>query len=169
MGVTDTGSGLRVGCDYCDRELTLSDAVVIWRRRERSDLGNGYIQTRGCEDCVEEALKEEFDRRGFSLRLALRLWRGNRIHAREAECHHCGRTIFFLTETKYDTPYTRRAYCSDFCRDASRELVRQQSASRQRLSCEVCGEPFLPTRSDAKTCGNACRQKAYRQRLAQSR
>jgi phage N-6-adenine-methyltransferase len=31
--------------------------------------------------------------------------------------------------------------------------------------CACCREPFTPTRSDAKTCSFACRQKAYRRRL----
>ena len=35
--------------------------------------------------------------------------------------------------------------------------------SRTR-SCAVCGEQFTPPRAHAKTCSNACRQKAYRQR-----
>jgi hypothetical protein len=28
----------------------------------------------------------------------------------------------------------------------------------------VCGEPFLPPRSDGRYCSSACRQKAYRRR-----
>ena len=32
--------------------------------------------------------------------------------------------------------------------------------------CEACGEPFAPTRADARYCSNACRQDAYRERHA---
>ncbi len=34
----------------------------------------------------------------------------------------------------------------------------------RRKPCEVCGSVFAANRNDAKTCGAACRQKAYRTR-----
>src|SRR5262245_27537436 len=37
-------------------------------------------------------------------------------------------------------------------------------AKPKRLSCSVCGKTFTPARSDALTCSNACRQRAYRLR-----
>jgi hypothetical protein len=39
------------------------------------------------------------------------------------------------------------------------------SAPRTR-PCEHCGETYLPSRSDARYCGDACRQRAHRQRLS---
>jgi phage N-6-adenine-methyltransferase len=33
------------------------------------------------------------------------------------------------------------------------------------VKCETCRERFKPRRSDARTCSDACRQKAYRRRL----
>jgi len=33
-------------------------------------------------------------------------------------------------------------------------------------ACSTCGEPFIPWRPQAVFCSSACRQKAYRQRLA---
>jgi hypothetical protein len=35
--------------------------------------------------------------------------------------------------------------------------------------CESCGSPLAGYRSDATTCSNACRQKAYRARIRNAR
>src|SRR5215212_2878966 len=164
MGVTDTGSGWRVGCDNCDAELNPSDMVLVWRSQRNSTLGPSSVQARGCEGCIDAALKEEFAQRGASVSFALRSLRGEPLHLRETECHYCGRKMVFVTETKYNTPYTRRAYCSDACRDASGERVKRERAARHRVVCEVCATLFISTRNDARTCSPACRQKAYRQR-----
>ena len=32
--------------------------------------------------------------------------------------------------------------------------------------CQTCGKPFASRRANARTCSQACRQRAYRQRLA---
>jgi hypothetical protein len=41
-----------------------------------------------------------------------------------------------------------------------------QEIRRESCVCEMCGAQFVPKRSDAKTCGSACRQRAYRIRNA---
>jgi hypothetical protein len=33
------------------------------------------------------------------------------------------------------------------------------------LVCAMCGERFMPARSDARYCSNACRQRAWRLRV----
>jgi hypothetical protein len=38
-------------------------------------------------------------------------------------------------------------------------------SSRGRL-CAQCGKPYRPHRSDSKVCSDACRQRAYRERLS---
>jgi hypothetical protein len=160
VGVTDTGSGLRVSCDNCDCYLEPQDAVVVWRRQISADLVKTTVQVRGCSDCVDDALVKEFQSRPFTLDRALRMLSAARIHARIAECGHCGREMVFIKETKYSTPYSRRAYCSDYCRENSKR------ANTAWVVCETCKTSFTPTRRDAKTCSPACRQKAYRQRRA---
>lgn len=35
-----------------------------------------------------------------------------------------------------------------------------------KTECEQCGEPFQPTRSDARFCSNACRKRAWRGRVS---
>ena len=46
--------------------------------------------------------------------------------------------------------------------------IAPKEAAREPRACEMCGEQFVPTRSDAKTCSSPCRQKAYRGRLAEA-
>ena len=36
----------------------------------------------------------------------------------------------------------------------------------RKIICKGCGKAFTPKRSDAVYCSNACRQKAYRQNVA---
>jgi hypothetical protein len=38
-------------------------------------------------------------------------------------------------------------------------------SSRSRL-CRQCGAPYRPERADSRFCSNACRQRAYRERLS---
>ena len=159
MGVVDTGSGYCVECDNCERELEPDDPVVVWHRERRHAAGAGYVKTRGCMECVNDALNGELVGRPLSLSRGLRVIGGeSRIHVRETECNHCGRSMVFATETNYKEPYTRTAYCSKHCRD--------EHATRQRKPkiCKVCFVRFVPARSDAKTCSPACKQKLYRQR-----
>jgi hypothetical protein len=61
---------------------------------------------------------------------------------------------------------TSRAYCCDACAHAA-DLKRRRSRRRTwhpKQTCATCGAAFTPTRSDARYCSPACRQRAYRQR-----
>ena len=63
------------------------------------------------------------------------------------------------------------AYCSERCRQ--RVLRADDRAVRWRLMskphCLSCKQAFEPTRSDALCCSKACRQRAYRHKLANPR
>ena len=61
------------------------------------------------------------------------------------------------------------------CRWATRAELANNRPGRIHMSrrgkpsprdCEACGEPFTPTRVDARYCSQACRQDAYRERHA---
>lgn len=64
-----------------------------------------------------------------------------------------------------------RTWCSQNCKRAAFAI----EARSRRLSgrgdrerrCSVCQRPFTPKRSDAQTCSNTCRQRAYRERARQ--
>jgi hypothetical protein len=79
-------------------------------------------------------------------------------------CEGCGRTVY----RRLDRRYYRRTFC---CKQCERQ-VRAAEARRYRAEvrgatriCQACGETFEPTRSDAKFCTIACKQKAYRRRV----
>lgn len=76
-----------------------------------------------------------------------------------ARCEWCGR--IFHARAHW------RVYCTPNCRQASScrtyyETHRQVVPTD--LACEVCGKTFT-ARAGARTCSNACRQRAYRQRV----
>ena len=43
-------------------------------------------------------------------------------------------------------------------------LLVSDPTRRSSRSCEQCGRPYVPRRSDSRTCSNACRQRTYRER-----
>jgi hypothetical protein len=55
-------------------------------------------------------------------------------------------------------------YCSEQCRRAliSQRAKAARAAKRSERPCDACGRLFMPTRADAKTCSNRCRQAAHR-------
>lgn len=56
-------------------------------------------------------------------------------------------------------------HCWPCARDAQLEANRAaRLQARSDLVCETCGASFTPGRSDGRYCGDACRQRAYRQR-----
>jgi hypothetical protein len=54
--------------------------------------------------------------------------------------------------------------CSIVCAQRTRRANRRRRQPRMRTRCAVCGTSFTPKRTDARYCGSACRQRAYRQR-----
>lgn len=42
-------------------------------------------------------------------------------------------------------------------------VIKMIGGDKQKV-CEVCGEEFIASRRDAKTCSVGCKQKAYRRR-----
>lgn len=49
---------------------------------------------------------------------------------------------------------------------ATKPWAKAVSRGAALLLCKCCGEAFTSTRTDATTCSSACRQRAYRQRVA---
>jgi hypothetical protein len=55
------------------------------------------------------------------------------------------------------------------CGDCLQRAVRARNNRRRRvrhesMACVVCGTMFVPNQSTARTCGNVCRQRLFRQR-----
>jgi hypothetical protein len=76
-------------------------------------------------------------------------------------CAHCERPMV----SRLALSELQRTLCSDPCRRAYRSQVRKEKRAEECMKvCEVCGEEFIATRRDQKTCSRACKQKAYRRR-----
>ena len=73
-------------------------------------------------------------------------------------CVVCGRPMAFDC---WVAPWVNKL-CSLACQ-RERRNARRRVVHQPRL-CDGCGESFTPTRSDARFCSNACRQRAYRER-----
>ena len=75
-------------------------------------------------------------------------------------CEACGRPV--VSRHRWDRLYV---YCSERC---SRRVYNRNRYTRRAESrpsdCSACGGPMSPSRSDARYCSSACRQRAYRQR-----
>jgi hypothetical protein len=77
-------------------------------------------------------------------------------------CHGCGRPMRVDASVKFGTPRT----CCDDCARATqyRQNNLRRRVKHERIVCVECGESFAPTRRDAQTCSNRCRQ-ARHQRI----
>jgi hypothetical protein len=76
-------------------------------------------------------------------------------------CLSCGRPLRL-----YRPMYLNELVCCTECeRKARNERNRvRRHVKHQPMRCLVCRNSFVPTRTDAQTCSNTCRQKLFRQR-----
>jgi hypothetical protein len=75
------------------------------------------------------------------------------------ECNVCRQMFVLLYRPKV------RSFPRACCVACENQLAYQaRRVAPAERPCIVCGEPFTAKRSDAKTCGPACRQKALRHR-----
>jgi hypothetical protein len=133
-------------CAKCSRKIAASEPV--WR--QRFDLGYGLFGggwgttvAPVCSSCKDE--HELFDDAA-------------------KPCAGCGRPVHNLTYSVY---YRRFTFCSEVCRPKALAAYgrNRRCEARGDRPCEGCGETFKPTRTDARFCSVACKQRAYRQRV----
>ena len=85
---------------------------------------------------------------------------GERIARLEpSPCAACGRPVVWLGGDRR----RRHVVCSPACRRALRNLLRR--VRHEPRVCVACYHRFTPSRTDARHCSDACRQRAYRRRL----
>ena len=77
-----------------------------------------------------------------------------------SRCTGCGRLLA-------RTSFWPARLCSEDCQRTARNTRRR--VERAGHTCPSCGNAFTPPRADARYCSPACRQKAYRERLASGR
>jgi hypothetical protein len=143
-------------CGFCGREMSPKEPAYLgakiyvgmwplsWDYGRKPQIGKPlYVGTVLCSSCTPEWLSPERDDVVMQL------------------CAHCERPMV----SPLDLSALRRTFCSDRCKEAYREELREEKKAEARKKvCEVCGEEFIATRRDQKTCSDACRQKAYRRR-----
>jgi predicted RNA-binding Zn-ribbon protein involved in translation (DUF1610 family) len=158
--VTDAGDDPRAPCGH---EIGVDDPVYLWYETRIYGYSFGAVLRRGCVLCAAEWVS----RPPRTLRDTLRAIRASSPHVRSYSCPECGRDVVVVRVE--DVKGRRRSayYCSGRCRDERRlRVARERRARAREKACAECGAEFTATRSDAKTCSPACRQKAYRRRLS---
>jgi hypothetical protein len=119
-----------------------------------------------CLGCTMDAIEEPTWRqrwRGSSYR------RGDYTEPRwrRLRCLGCGHPMRLWPSRRpwRDPPLNAQACCSDCERTAyNRRQSDRRRVHHKEIACVVCGGEFVPTRSDATTCSNRCRQAAHRAR-----
>jgi hypothetical protein len=126
-------------CAECGRQIVASDPV--WR--QRLSLGRGLFGGwRNTVAPVCSSCKSEYEA----------------FYARS--CDACGRPVHNLYST-----YRRLTFCSEVCQTKARAAQARNTRREARGSqtCEGCSKIFNSTRTDARFCSVACKQRAYRQ------
>jgi len=84
-------------------------------------------------------------------------------HDEGQPCEGCGRLVHNLLNQRH----RKRIFCCAKCEVAtrSREKHARTVEARGTRECQECGETFEPSRSDAKFCSSACKQKSHRRRI----
>jgi hypothetical protein len=148
-------AGLGGCCTFCD-------TVYKLRWLEQGFAGSyGWRARMSCYECTVKMQEP------FTMRCALQALAG-RVAERDLVydfCESCERKVVF------DRTGIRRqrTYCSERCEKDHYNLRRRQQREAERgRDCEECGEAFVATRSDAKHCSAACKQKAYRAKRSRS-
>jgi hypothetical protein len=113
-----------------------------WIQKKVVPILGSYGRVAICAKCSEERNK----------------WRDEWERPDRYECECCGRPIYGHLRWVVKRP----AACSFHCLKAI--YRRRRARTPSPIACAVCGKSFTPHRSDAKVCGGACRQKAYRDR-----
>ena len=66
----------------------------------------------------------------------------------------------------YEPGNCRWATRAELAKNLPGRIYRSRRGKPSPRDCEACAEPFAPPRAGARYCSNACRQRAYRERLA---
>lgn len=82
---------------------------------------------------------------------------------RQFRCGYCRKLLYTQT---YNRKYCRYETCGHKALNLRNSIRRRRA--RGELTCACCGKTFDPVRADARFCSNACRQKSYRQRVAEA-
>jgi hypothetical protein len=134
----------RMQCEKCHRELGQDEPV--YRTRVRSyhypRLGGACFDCRDTPSCLKH---ERYEKE----------WRAPK------PCVNCERPVIIKQRAN---PPKNHILCGQECTRAFYNAWARRKRQLSQRPCTTCGELFDPARSDAKYCGSACRQRAYRMR-----
>lgn len=144
------GTHPMAGKTHCIHGHEYTPENTIWMRSSRNKTGAPWRQCRACQ--AASVLK----RRPLSSNGHMR----DRTHCPRGHEYTPGNTIVDVSDRKR----------SRSCRTCRNDRKRQKTAARREAiparPCEQCGKLMEVKRSDARTCGHACRAAARRSRLA---
>ena len=77
-------------------------------------------------------------------------------------CKGCGRPVY----NEMNRVWRNHTVCCEVCGYKAASAVARQRRTKARgtRACQECGETFKHTRTDARFCSVACKQRAYRDR-----
>jgi hypothetical protein len=139
-------------CGCCSGELLACEPVYYGAKvyvgllpllRKRQIWEACYARTVLCGSCAPEWLSP------------------NRDDVVTQLCAHCERPMV----SRLEPSALKSAFCCNACERVYKAQLRSEQRAEARMKvCGVCGEEFIASRRDAKTCSKKCKQLAYRQR-----
>ena len=145
-------------CVCCFRLMPPGASVTTVRRQLRQPGrpspfgrvpdGHASVAVQVCLDCT---LSDDIEQRTQRLR----------------RCKGCGRVMRHFPSADGGLlrfPRVCSWACAYMVKLARSKVLRRVERSTE--ICDGCGERFVPKRSDARTCGNRCRQRLFRERRA---
>lgn len=143
-------------CIDCFRPLAPTDSVTMTAYNFGSKRNPNWQYAPSCLICTLTDMEPRFwsdpDHPDYGTETCIR-----------RRCLNCGRPLRLYSRRQL--PLTMQTCCGD----CQRAMKNKRNKLRRRvkhepITCIQCGRSFLPKRSDALTCSNACRQQHHRLR-----
>ena len=146
-------------CKLCHRDMASSDPIyrvsLAYEARERTRCGGAIAEV--CAECCATTPPDIAGEPRLKMS-----WLVNRDWRPATPCERCARPV--IGDMRRKLP--KHVACGPECRGAIYGAL--EAARRRRpmkaVSCLLCGVSFLSKRNDARYCGSACKQKAFRGR-----
>lgn len=139
-------------------DAVVRQTLVFYRKGQRWGRTTGRTKREVvCPDCQRYGYRDFRDRHEAEGRM---LDWGSLIGDEDAPdpCAACGQKVILRTDKRRTV-----VLCSDTCR--ARYYAQKTTVERAVTECAECGQPAPAGRSDRAYCSNACRQRAYRNRI----
>lgn len=159
-------------CADCERVLTPDEPVWrVWKAIARGWGGIGMCGAFApvCEECFKSVHVFKLPRDdGGIYEVSVRTYYDFYEDRNPRPCEGCGRPVHQKWTLR---SFSKRTVCCSNCaRRAQAAAAKSRRAkARGTRQCQDCGKIFKPTRTDARFCSVACKQRAYRKRVTNNR